>query len=139
MVDGVDVDGEGDVLFFFFFKGSGAPGVLPFSPPRPSPDLAISFWLPQIIKAFGTLSNLQIGVITAIPYAIGLVGMVWWSRRSDEKLERKGHTAIALAVAGIFIGLSTVFDSPVPKMACLSIAGFGVFAVLPIFWTLPTA
>jgi nitrate/nitrite transporter NarK len=42
-------------------------------------------------------------------------------------------------VAGIFIGLSTVFDNPVPKMACLSIAGFGVFAVLPIFWTLPTA
>jgi MFS transporter, ACS family, tartrate transporter len=102
-------------------------------------NYGISFWLPQIIKDFGNLSNLQIGVITAIPYAIGLVGMVWWSRRSDEKLERKGHTAIALAVAGIFIGLSTVFDNPVPKMACLSIAGFGVFAVLPIFWTLPTA
>jgi len=32
-----------------------------------------------------------------------------------------------------------VFDNPVPKMACLSIAGFGVFAVLPVFWTLPTA
>ena len=78
-------------------------------------------------------------MITAIPYAIGLVGMVWWSRRSDEKFERKRHTAIALAVAGIFIGLSTVFDNPVPKMACLTIAGFGVFAVLPIFWTLPTA
>src|SRR6202040_3806926 len=26
------------VIFFFFFKGSGPPGNLPFSPPRPSPD-----------------------------------------------------------------------------------------------------
>src|SRR6476660_8173449 len=67
-------------------------------------NYGISFWLPQIVKDFGNLSNLQIGVITAIPYAIGLVGMVWWSRRSDEKFERKGHAAIALAVAGIFIG-----------------------------------
>src|SRR5256885_14406028 len=25
--------------FFFFFKGSAPPGDLPFSPPRPSPDL----------------------------------------------------------------------------------------------------
>ena len=78
-------------------------------------NYGISFWLPQIIKDFGNLSNLQIGVITAIPYAIGLVGMVWWSRRSDEKFERKGHAAIALAVAGIFIGLSTVFDNPVAQ------------------------
>src|SRR5256885_17257509 len=27
------------ILFFFFFKDSGAPRVLPFSPPRPSPVL----------------------------------------------------------------------------------------------------
>src|SRR2546430_12490338 len=27
------------VVFFFFFKGSGAPGDLPFSPPRRSSDL----------------------------------------------------------------------------------------------------
>jgi MFS transporter, ACS family, tartrate transporter len=44
-----------------------------------------------------------------------------------------------LAVAGVFIALSTAFASPTLKMACLSIAGFGVFAVLPVFWTFPTA
>jgi ACS family tartrate transporter-like MFS transporter len=102
-------------------------------------NYGISFWLPQIVQDFGGLSKLQVGLITAIPYAIGLVGMIWWARRSDAKLERKGHAAFALAVAGGFIALSTAFTSPTLKMACLSIAGFGVFSVLPVFWTFPTA
>ena len=102
-------------------------------------NYGIGFWLPQIIQGFGGLSNFEIGVITAIPYAIGLLGMIWWGRRSDAKLERKGHAAVALGVAGVFIALSTAFSNPALKMVCLSIAGFGVFAALPVFWTFPTA
>jgi sugar phosphate permease len=102
-------------------------------------NYGISFWLPQIVQGFGGLTNLEIGLITAVPYAVGLVGMIWWGRRSDRKLERKGHAAFALAVAGVFIALSTAFADPTLKMLCLSIAGFGVFAVLPVFWTFPTA
>src|SRR5256885_14003017 len=30
--------GDAVAVFFFFFKGWGAPGVLPFSPPPPSSD-----------------------------------------------------------------------------------------------------
>jgi MFS transporter, ACS family, tartrate transporter len=102
-------------------------------------NYGISFWLPQIVQDFGGLSKLQVGLVTAMPYAVGLVGMIWWGRRSDAKLERKGHAAFALAIACIFIALSTAFSNPALKMLCLSIAGFGVFAVLPIFWTFPTA
>jgi MFS transporter, ACS family, tartrate transporter len=96
------------------------------------------FWLPQIIKGFG-LSNMATGFVTAIPYVVGTVGMVWWSRRSDARMERKGHSAIALACAAIGIAASTLFDDPTVKMALLSFGAFGVFAVLPVFWTLPTA
>jgi sugar phosphate permease len=102
-------------------------------------NYGISFWLPQIVQDFGGLSMLEVGLITAIPYAVGLLGMIWWGRRSDAKLERKGHAAFALAIAGVFIALSTAFSSPTLKMLCLSISGFGVFAVLPVFWTFPTA
>ncbi|MBV8094279.1 MAG: MFS transporter [Acetobacteraceae bacterium] len=102
-------------------------------------NYGVSFWLPQIIQSFGGLSKIEIGIITAIPYAIGLVGMVWWGKRSDIKLERKFHAAFACFVAGFFIALSTAFANPTLKMVCLSIAGFGVFAVLPVFWTFPTA
>jgi MFS family permease len=97
-----------------------------------------AFWLPQIIKGFG-LSNLQTGFVAAIPYVIGTVGMIWWSRRSDAKMERKGHAAIAFAIAAIGIAGSTFVADPTLKMIALSFGAFGVFAVLPVFWTFPTA
>lgn len=97
-----------------------------------------AYWLPQIIKDFG-ISNLATGFITAVPYIIGTIGMVWWGRRSDARMERKGHAAFAMALAAIGIGVSTVFDQPVLKMLFLCIGAFGVFAVLPVFWTFPTA
>jgi len=97
-----------------------------------------AFWLPQIIKNFG-LSNLQTGFVTAIPYAIGLVGMILWGRRSDRKMERKGHAAVALFLAAAGIGISSQLPDPTAKMIVMSIGIFGVFAVLPVFWTLPTA
>jgi MFS transporter, ACS family, tartrate transporter len=97
-----------------------------------------AYFLPQIVKAFG-LSNMQTGLVTAIPYVVGSVGMVWFAYRSDRQLERKGHTALALGLAAFGIGLSPLFDDPIVKMLCFSIGAFGVFAVLPVFWTLPTA
>lgn len=97
-----------------------------------------AFWLPQIVKGFG-LTNFTTGVVTAIPYLVGTIGMIWWSKRSDARLERKGHAAIALVFAAIGIGVSTLFDDPSLKMMSLCVGAFGVFAVLPVFWTLPTA
>lgn len=97
-----------------------------------------AFWLPQIIKGFG-LSNVATGFVTAIPYIVGTVGMIWWGKRSDMKMERKGHAAIAFAIAAIGIAGSTAVDDPYLKLIALSFGAFGVFAVLPVFWTLPTA
>ncbi len=102
-------------------------------------NYGLSFFLPTIVKGFGGLSNLQIGLITALPYVAGVIGMIWWGRRSDARRERKGHAAFALLVAAAGIGASTLFADPVLKMSCLTVAGFGIFACLPIIWTLPTA
>ena len=101
-------------------------------------NYGLSFFLPTIIKGFG-LTNLETGFVTAIPYAVGTVGMIWWGRRSDRVGERKGHVAFALFVAGAGIGISTLLPDPVLKMISLSVAGFGIFACLPVIWTLPTA
>src|SRR3954453_12325042 len=65
--------------------------------------------------------------------------MVCWGRRSDAKVERRWHTAIPLFVAAAGIAVATQLDSPVLKMLAFSVAGFGIFACLPVFWTLPTA
>jgi ACS family tartrate transporter-like MFS transporter len=102
-------------------------------------NYGITFWLPQIIQAFGGLTKFEIGLITALPYLVGTVSMVLWGRRSDRTMERKGHVAIPLAVAALGIALAGVAGDPVVRMAALTVAGFGVFSCLPIFWTLPAA
>jgi len=101
-------------------------------------NYGLSFFLPQIVKAFG-LSNFQTGLVSALPYAVGLVSIVWWGHRSDRMRERRFHAAFALAVAAAGIAASTMFEHPALKMLALSVAGFGIFGNLPVFWTLPTA
>jgi nitrate/nitrite transporter NarK len=101
-------------------------------------NYGLSFFLPQIVKAFG-VSNVQAGIIAALPYVVGLVSIVLWGRRSDRKLERRFHLAFPLFVASTGIGISTLLDDPTMKMAALSIAGFGIFGCLPVFWTFPAA
>jgi ACS family tartrate transporter-like MFS transporter len=101
-------------------------------------NYGLSFFLPQIVKAFG-VSNLQAGLVTSLPYAVGLIGMVWWGHHSDRTGERRYHLAFSLLVASTGIAVSTMLPDPVMKMTALSIAGFGIFSGLPLFWTLPTA
>ena len=101
-------------------------------------NYGLSFFLPQIVKAFG-VSNLQAGLVAALPYVVGLVSIVFWGRRSDRKLERRFHLAFPLFVASAGIGISTALDDPTMKMAALSVAGFGIFGCLPVFWTFPAA
>src|ERR1700716_472311 len=101
-------------------------------------NYGLSFFLPQIVKSFG-LNTFLTTLVSATPYAVGLIGMVWWGRRSDHVVERRFHTAFPLFVAAAGIAVSTVFDDPTLKMISLSVAGFGIFACLPVFWALPTA
>jgi MFS transporter, ACS family, tartrate transporter len=102
------------------------------------PQYGLSFFLPQIVKGFGGLSNVEVGCITAAPYIVGAIGMLFWSRHSDKTAERKWHTVIPLAIIVMGLGLAAVMPTPLTKMICLCVAGFGFFSVLPVFWTLPT-
>ncbi|MDQ0394220.1 MFS transporter [Labrys monachus] len=102
------------------------------------PQYGLSFFLPQIIKGFGGLNNVEIGFITALPYIVGAIGMIFWGRHSDQTAERKWHTVAALGIIVVGLGLAAVSSAPLLKMIFLCVAGFGFFAVLPVFWTLPT-
>jgi len=103
------------------------------------PLYGLSFFLPQIIKGFGGLGNVEIGFINAFPYLVGSIAMVLWSRWSDARRERKLFLLIPLAC--IFFGLvaAAQISAPVPKMAAVTVAAVGIFSALPVFWTVPTA
>ena len=98
-----------------------------------------TLWLPQLVKASGDFSNFEVGVITAIPYAVAAVGMVLVGRSSDRTGERHLHLALpALAGALGFLAITRT-SSTVLLVAALSLTAFGVLGWLGPFWALPTA
>jgi len=114
------------LLFGLIYFGTAAAGY------------GLGFWLPTIVKEFG-VSDIQTGFITAIPYAVGVAAVVIWPLLSDRMQERKWNTALAFLVAAAGLALSTHFPDPVLKITMLCIAAVGMFAIAPLFWTLPTA
>lgn len=100
----------------------------------------ISFWLPTIVKAFGVKDYFRVGLITAIPYAVAVVGMLALSRSSDRTGERRMHyvwNVLAGAAALVLCGLTA--GHPYLNMLFLSIGTLGVIGSMPIFWPIPSA
>jgi MFS transporter, ACS family, tartrate transporter len=97
------------------------------------------FWLPQIVKGFGNLSNFEVGLATALPYAAAAITMYLWGRHSDRTGERTWHIALPAFVGAIGLALSAYFgDTPALALAALTLSAMGCYAALPVFWTLPT-
>ena len=100
----------------------------------------VGFWLPTIIKALGVKSLFDVGLLTAIPYAVATVGMVLVSRSADARRERRWHVVIPALAGSVGLVLSTLLSGdPAMAMAALSLATFGIITTLPLFWSLPTA
>ncbi len=98
-------------------------------------NFGLSFFLPQIVHTFH-LSLPQVGLVAAVPFAVGGFGMLWWGRRSDRRDERRVHVLLPMALGIAGLGGSTLVATPALKLALLCLASFGVFSALPIFWAL---
>src|SRR5229473_415706 len=100
----------------------------------------IAFWLPTIVKGFGTRGYLGVGLITAIPYAVAVIGMILLSLHSDKTGERRLHYVANVTAGAVGLILSGIFASqPVLAIIFLSIGTLGVIGSMPLFWPLPSA
>ena len=100
----------------------------------------ITFWLPTIVKSFGVSDPLHIGLLTAIPYIIGAVGMVLLSKHSDRRRERRWHTAGAAFLGGAGLVVASLLSGHLAlALVALSFATVGILATMPLFWAMPTA
>jgi ACS family tartrate transporter-like MFS transporter len=100
---------------------------------------SISFWLPQIVKSFSRLDNVEVAFISAIPYVAATVAMVMVGAHSDRTRERCLHVAGAALLGAVGLAMSAFVQSPVPGLIALSVAAMGIFSAIPVFWSLPTA
>ncbi|MHA7680115.1 MFS transporter [Cupriavidus sp. PET2-C1] len=105
-----------------------------------SGNATIAFWSPSIIKELGVKGNLQIGLVSAIPFIAGTLAMVWNGIHSDRTGERRLHCALATLMAAAGLVLTGMWlHSAVLAMVALTIASVGILAAFPVFWSLPSA
>jgi len=98
----------------------------------------ITFFLPQIVKGIG-LSNVMTGLVTAIPYTIGTIGMLLWGASSDRRDERRWHFCIACLIAAAGLFGAGLFGSSFLALAFMSVATIGLYGSKPAFWPMPSA
>ncbi|MGU9868205.1 4-hydroxyphenylacetate permease [Kluyvera ascorbata] len=99
---------------------------------------ALSVWTPLILRSFNAeSSNVTIGLLSAIPQICTIVGMVWWSKRSDRHNERKLHTLLPYLFAAAGWVLTATSPYPPLQFTGIVMASMGAFAAMVIFWTTP--
>ncbi|MDP9173165.1 MAG: MFS transporter [Planctomycetota bacterium] len=101
---------------------------------------AIGFWQPTIIRQTGVKGELNIGLLTMVPYSLSLVSMILVGRHSDKMRERRWHVVVPNIVAALgFVLCTQAGSSTIVGMIGLTLAVVGVVTALPMFWALPTS
>lgn len=97
-------------------------------------------YFPTIIKdLFAGLTTAQIGLLSALPHIMAIIGMSLFGISSDRSGERRIHLWAAAMLAALGWGLIAWNPSPWGSLAGLCLAQTGMMSMLPLFWTLPTA
>jgi ACS family tartrate transporter-like MFS transporter len=108
-------------------------------------SLGILFFVPQIIKSLGTMSNMEVGWLTMIPYICGGISLVVWGRISDKMNERRWNLLLAcvLSTGGLVLAGLTMGTWWALVGVCLATMGFygskGPFFAMPAMFLSGTA
>ncbi len=100
-------------------------------------EWGVNFWYPTVLRDTG-LSIGLIGLLAALPSALGIALMIAVASSSDRTRERKWHMIAATAVAGLpLLALQATNGSPLWTVICLSLAIGAFLGRFGPFWTLP--
>jgi MFS transporter, ACS family, tartrate transporter len=100
-------------------------------------NYGIVFFLPQIVKGLG-LTNIETGLVTAIPYIIGTAGLLLWGWSSDRTQERRWHFIVASAVGCAGLTFAGWQGSTYAGLAGITIAVIGLYGSRTAFWPMPS-
>jgi len=100
----------------------------------------VSFWLPTIIKGMGVTDNLEIGLLSSLPWIAAVFSMLLFARSADKMRERRWHVVIPMLMGSTGLILSVLLSgNHYLSFAALILACMGIVSAIPLFWSLPTA
>ncbi|MFL9899378.1 MFS transporter [Paraburkholderia fungorum] len=95
-------------------------------------------WLPQIINSLGHFSLIEVGMLSAVPSILGVIGTIAASRSSDRTGDRKFHLGGLYLTGGLALGASAFAHSPVIAYLLLCVVGLCINSGFPLYWSLNT-
>jgi D-galactonate transporter len=100
----------------------------------------VGFWLPTLVQATGVSRPLDIGLLSAAPYAVASVAMLLGGISADKYRERRWHLALPCALGAVGLVASGLFAADTATaLIALTVASAGTMTALPLFWSCPTA
>jgi MFS transporter, ACS family, phthalate transporter len=100
--------------------------------------MVLNFWSPTIIQRAGVTNLQHIGLLSAVPYTIGALGMLALCHHSDRRLERRWHFFAAVFSAGCAaIAIAYASADWALAILCLSVLAIGYLSAIALFWTIP--
>jgi MFS family permease len=101
---------------------------------------ALSFWMPSMIERAGAVGLQRIGTLSLIPYACGVVVMIWYSRHSDRTRERRWHFVFAVLLCAVALSLCNWTEGLLwTSVPLISLALAAVISSFPVFWAVATS
>lgn len=98
------------------------------------PGYGFTTFLPSLLEAHG-LSIGTVGLLTALPFAASIVGLIVVGVLSDRIRHRRYWIAAPFVVVGVGVLVSLLAAGSVAgTIAILSVAGLGLYAYLGPFW-----
>jgi ACS family tartrate transporter-like MFS transporter len=96
------------------------------------------FWAPTIIKSVAKLSDLEVGIYSAIPYLVAAISMVVIGWHVDRTNERRKHIAACALTAATGIAILPACHSLPTALAAMCLAAIGIWGSLGPVWALST-
>lgn len=97
----------------------------------------LAFFLPLIVKGLGH-SNMVTGLLSAIPWILGVLALVMAGWSTDRFRERRWHLILALATGGCGLAIAAMNLDSLIAFVGMSIAAAGIYASRPPFWPMPS-
>jgi ACS family tartrate transporter-like MFS transporter len=96
------------------------------------------FWFPTMLKRMAGVSDVRLGLLGAVPFAVCFVAMQVNGWHSDRQRERKWHATVPLLIAVCgWIGLALGTQSLGTAMVMFTMVAVGT-ASISVFFSMPT-
>jgi len=99
---------------------------------------SFGFWFPTMLKRQSGFSDVNVGLLGAVPYLAAFIAMQVNGWHSDKRRERHWHSALPLFIAAAaLLGLISQPRGVALPLILFTLVGMA-FSYLPVFWAIPT-